>query len=230
VHSSRELRSSDFGIRVAGSPGALDDVFPGFTEHDRVGMVVRAPCGGLGASVLLLAAITAFYDAQRERSDDFFVYPDYFVFHVGSPHGDHRRLDVWPPHKEVVVPQDGEALLQAVNDRAVTRLLVPDGTPGGPSLDRATVASAAARVRSCLAYSEGGRAAGGDVSLRGNRVTESYVSDTIARCQALDDGGRDALTAGRRALVQDGAATETYRRIALEEALALLGPDPRRDP
>ena len=73
-----------------------------------LGLVMRRPCGALGASALLTAAITAFYDVQRARSERFFVYPDYFLFHVGGPLGEHGRLDVWPRRKEVVVEDDPE--------------------------------------------------------------------------------------------------------------------------
>ena len=59
-------------------------------------------------------------DRQRARGGAFFIYPDYFLFHVGGPLGDHSMLDIWPSHKEVVVPDQAEALLQAINDRAIT--------------------------------------------------------------------------------------------------------------
>ena len=45
--------------------------------------MIRRPCGALGASALITAAITAFYGTHRARGPDFFVYPDYFLFHVG---------------------------------------------------------------------------------------------------------------------------------------------------
>src|SRR5919199_663538 len=99
-------------------------------EH-RVGAVVRTPCGAVGASTLILAAVTAFYDVQRAGGEDFFIYPDFFLFHVGRPLGDHSMLDVWPGHKEVVVTGGPDALLEAINDRGVTHLAVEDGAPGG---------------------------------------------------------------------------------------------------
>ncbi len=43
--------------RAAASFG---DVFPGFGEEDRVGAVIGHPYGAVGASGLLLAAVTAF--------------------------------------------------------------------------------------------------------------------------------------------------------------------------
>ncbi len=120
MHSSRELRSSSFEITVDGGEVRLVDLFDGFGEHDRLGVVIRRPCGGVGASALITAAITAFYDLHRARGPDFFVYPDYFLFHVGRPLGDHARLDIWPSRKEVVVPENAEQVLEAINDRAIT--------------------------------------------------------------------------------------------------------------
>ncbi len=42
-------------------------------------------------------------------------------------------FDVWPDHKEVTVPDHAEELLQAINDRGITRLLVEDGAARRPS-------------------------------------------------------------------------------------------------
>ena len=226
MHTTENLRSSSFAVAIDGSPATLRDLLPGFGEHDRLGLVVRRPGGGVGASVLLLAAITAFYDVQRARSADFFIYPDYFVFHVGAPLGDHRRLDVWPDHKEVVVPDDPEALLRAVNDRGVTRLLVEDGMAGAPDLAAETIASARSRIRTALAYAPGGRVRDGDVALAGNADTEAYVGGVLEQSEAVPAERRRAIAAARADLHADGVPTETYRRIGLDEALGLLAPQP----
>ena len=131
-------RAEQFGVRDhGGRPGRpLTDLFEGFGEHDRLGVVIGRPGGALGASALITAAITAFYDLQRARGPDFFIYPDYYLFHVGKPFGDHSRLDIWPAHKEVVVAADPREVLRAVNDRAITRLAgrgrrAPGGELGG---------------------------------------------------------------------------------------------------
>jgi hypothetical protein len=215
MHSSRELRSSSFEIDVAGRSARIEEVFESFDEHDRLGLVLSRPFGAVGASALITATITAFYDIQRARGPDFFIYPDYYLFHVGERHGDHRKLDVWPPHKEVVVAGEPEEVLEAIVDRAITRLVVEDGEPGEPSLDREGLASAHARIVTCLAYSPSGRVADGDVRIASNAVTEGYV-DAI-----LDAEPRIKLS--REELVEDGVPVETYRRIGLDEALALLG-------
>ena len=188
MHSSRELRSSSFAVRVDGRPARLEDLFEGFGEQDRLGVVMSRPCGAVGASALIAATITAFYDLYRARGEDFFVYPDYYLFHVGRPLGDHARLDVWPRRKEVVVGEEPQAILEAIDDRAISRLAVEDGEPadrtglvvegGEPAdggLDDEVVVSARGRIRTCLAYSPAGRAHDADVEIAGNRVTEGYV-------------------------------------------------------
>jgi hypothetical protein len=212
-----------FEIEVAGRPARIEDLFAGFSEHDRIGLVMRRPCGAVGASALLTAAITAFYDFQRARSERFFVYPDYFLFHVGGPLGDHARLDVWPPRKEVVVEEDPDRILEAVDDRGITRLLVEDGPRAERRLAEEPVASARLRVRSCLAYSPSGRVEDADVRIASNRVAEGYVETVLERSREIDPAARHAIGLARRALVEDGVPVESYRRIELDEALALLG-------
>jgi hypothetical protein len=173
---------------------------------------------------LTLATITAFYDLQRAQGDDFFIYPDYFVFHVGQQHGNHAMLDIWPDHKEVVVPNEPEAVLRAINDRAITRLLVPDGRPGNSSFARATLASGC--LRSALAYAPDGRARDADVTAAGNPVTESYVSAVIDQSAQLDTATKAALRDGREQVMASGRPAEHYRRVSLDTARALLASDP----
>jgi hypothetical protein len=175
MHSSRELRSSSFEVRVGGRAAGIPELFEGFGEQDRLGVVMSRPCGAVGASALICATITAFYDLYRARGEDFFVYPDYYLFHVARPLGDHARLDVWPRRKEVVVAEEPQAILEAIDDRGITRLVVEDGEPAEAGLDDEAVASARGRIRTCLAYSPGGRVDGADVEIAGNPVTEGYV-------------------------------------------------------
>jgi hypothetical protein len=245
VHSSRELRSSSFAIEVAGRLGRLQDLFEDFVEQDRLGVVMSRPCGAVGASALITAAITAFYDFHRARGEEFFAYADYYLFHVGRPLGDHARLDVWPRRKEVVVGEKPQEILEAINDRAITRLVVEDGEPGEPALDGEAVASARGRIATCLAYSPAGRVRDADVWIAGNEVTEGYVEailDPEARIARLrsEDGAeariasiesrigevepdvRRRILRERADLLEDGRPVETYRRIGIEDALALL--------
>jgi hypothetical protein len=224
MHSARELTSAAFTLELAGQPVPIPELFPGFDARDRLGIVVHQPGGALGASVLTLATITAFYDLQRAKGDDFFIYPDYFVFHVGQQHGNHSMLDIWPDHKEVVVADEPEAVLRAINDRAITHLLVPDGRPGSPSFGRATLASGC--LKSALAYAPAGRAQDADVTAAGNTVTESYVSAVIDASAELDPEQKAALRDGRAQVMQNGRPVEHYRRVSLDTARALLASDP----
>jgi hypothetical protein len=203
------LRSHDFRIQITGTPATVDDLFPGFDEHDRLGIVLTADHGAAGAATLVLAAVTAFYDRLRAAGEPFFAYADYFAFHVGRRRGDLRKLDVWPPHKEVVVPADPDRVLEAINDRAVTRLLVPDGPGVTPDLAPETRAGAERRIVTALAYAPGGVVPGAEVTVAGSPRSRAFVAQML-------DG---AL--GPRPL-----DAETFRSLTLTEALGLLTPPP----
>jgi hypothetical protein len=203
------LRGHDFDIRAGGTPATIDDVFPGFDEDDRLGIVITADHGAAGAATLILAAVTAFYDRLRLTGEPFFAYADYFAFHVGGRRGSLRKLDVWPEHKEVVVAAEAEPVLQAINDRGITRLLVPDGTPRTPVLARETMASARRRIRTAVAYAPGGAVPGDALTVSGSPRSAAFVE------QMLQTTGAGATTV---------RATETYRRLTLAEALGLLEP------
>jgi hypothetical protein len=228
MHTSRELNSSQFDIELDGKPATVHDLLPDFGEADRLGIVVRRPCAAVGASGLILAAITAFYDIQRARSDDFFIYPDYFVFHVGRKLGRHNRLDIWPAHKEVVVADEPEEVLRAINDRGVTRLVVEHGAPGDGGFARETLASARGRIAGAIAYQANGRTRDADVSIASNDVAEAYVSGVLEQSLEVAAGDRERIAAARRRLEANGRPLETYRRIGLDEALGLLAPKPER--
>jgi hypothetical protein len=226
MHSSEELRSSLFEVSVAGSEVRLLDLFEGFGEQDRLGVVMSRPFGALGASALITATITAFYDIQRSRAPEFFIYPDYYLFHVGGPLGRHGKLDVWPARKEVVVPTDPERILEEIDDRAITRLVVEDGDPSRPELEEEALASARGRIATCLAYSPSGRVRDADVRIASNPVAESYVGKALDSDQAgeFDTELKQRIRDSRLELVEDGVPVETYRRIELDEALGLLAP------
>jgi hypothetical protein len=222
MHTATELSSTDFAVRVDGRPGSLADILPKFAEADRVGAVVRQPCGAVGASVLILAAVTAFYDAQRAKGGEFFIYPDYFLFHVGARLGDHGMLDIWPAHKEVVVPDEPEEILRAINDRGITRLLVEDRAPGDPEFQRESLASARDRIVTAVAYSPTGRVPDADVLVAGNETTESYVAAVLEDSTEITSGSSEKLGLARSALHERDRPVESYRSLTVDEALARL--------
>jgi hypothetical protein len=215
VHTT-VLRSEEFQITLDGRPATLDDVFPGFDQHDRLGIVIHDDLGAAGAGSLILASVTAFYDRLRATEEPFFAYADYFAFHVGADRGTLRKLDVYPAHKEVVVPNDAEQILQAVNDRGVTRLLVPDAPAGaatrdldlGPDLDRETLHSAQRRIRTALVYSPTGRTTDADVLVRGSAHSDAYIDAML--------GG----PVGEEA--EEPQPAQSFRRMDPHQALGLL--------
>jgi hypothetical protein len=249
MHSSQELSSTMFEISSDGRRVPLEQLFEDFGEQDRLGVIVNRPCGAVGASALISATVTAFYDIQRARGPDFFVYPDYYLFHVGRALGDHGMLDVFPSRKEVVVREEPDAILDAVNDRSITRFVVPAAAPPAASehtFDPVALASARGRIATCLVYSPSGRVTGGEVRIASNPVVEGYVEsilDPESQVAALRSGDgqdrayadsiearlgevapelRKQIRAARRELLEDDRPVETYGRMTLDEALQSL--------
>src|SRR5690625_157236 len=65
LHTTTTLNSNDFSYLMNNSLVTLEDIFPNFNENDRIGIVVSEKGGSIGASALLMAAITRFYDFYR---------------------------------------------------------------------------------------------------------------------------------------------------------------------
>ena len=117
-----------------------------------------------------------------------------------------------------------EDVLRAVNDRAITRLVVPAGAPRDGALERQTRTSALDRLRSAIAYDPRGRVEGGDLAITADRVVESYVEVVLfAGSPWVDEEAERAMKAWRETLfVAPKSARETYRRLPVADALALL--------
>lgn len=217
---------ADFDFQVEGHAASLEDIFPGFNENDRIGVVVRKSGGGMGASALLMSALTRFYDFHRpvlgNEPGRLRIYPEFFVFHVGKRHMNHSWMDVWPPHKEVVVEDDPEQILEAINDRGITRLLVEDITPSSATFLRETISSALHRIVTAIAYSSTGRVTHADVTIMSCSAAENNVLDSLDRSEELSEEIKERLRRRRKPLYVDGRVTETYRRIELSEALQML--------
>jgi hypothetical protein len=127
------MSTAGFEIMVDGRPATFDSVLPELTVNDRVGVVTQSPGGSLAAAPLLLASVARYYELLRGRGDKFYRYPGYYVIHVGRQHAYHGWLDVWSANKEVVVASHGEAVLEALNDRAITRVVLEDAGKPPPN-------------------------------------------------------------------------------------------------
>jgi hypothetical protein len=129
MHVATDVQKHMFKISVAGVPHSSEDFLPDWSIRDRLGIVVREPWGSLGASLLMQLGALLHYQARPSRRSTAAQYPQIYVFHIDTMHGDHSSFDVWPPRREILVEDDPAALLAAVNDRAITRLALPDRSP-----------------------------------------------------------------------------------------------------
>ncbi len=140
MHTSTRLTSSDFHFQKVASdqhtPISFAHFCPDYHELDRVGVVSpNLSDGVLKVGRTLLALTTAFYDAKRAQSGDFFDYPQHFAFvgqdnikahsEAGEPWGAWSWLDVWPENKWISAPPTAMGMLRTVFDTQINRLFWP---------------------------------------------------------------------------------------------------------
>lgn len=164
-----------FDIAIEGQPAAIADVFPDWHAHDRFGVVIDEALGGIGATHLLQLAMTAFYDVKPSRKSELTVYPEIYAFHVGRPRGAHAPYDFWPARREIILEtNDHRVVLDAINDRGITRLAVPD-RPMREVIHRPKEEDAAFdRIASAFVYDASGRVADADLTISGNDRRTEY--------------------------------------------------------
>lgn len=188
MHVAEQLSAENIQVSINGTKANVDALFPNAHKYDRFGFILDSPLGSLGASLLIQAAIVQFYDAVPERRTSTPMYPEIYMFHVGGKFGDHSSFDFWPPRKEVFIEKnDPVAILQAINERGITRLAIPNSSGGdaaalcvGPST-WAEQAAAQNLLASCFVYSPCGNVENGDVQLE-----SSHPSFEANPASALD--------------------------------------------
>jgi hypothetical protein len=250
MHTALQLSADDFGIEIEDAPADLASLFPDWQRHDRFGIVVHEPFGALGASYLIQASIVAFYDVRPERRagrgpgiaepNNVAIYPEIYVFHVGGRHGDYSMFDFWPARKEVFVDADPRVVLDAINDRAITRLAIPEGPSTPVEHEYKEPAAARDRIESVFVYSATGRVVRPTITISGvGPDVEANPRDVLdpekmcAEVSAPDFrrlGSADPillerewarLILERASEAQDGLELARSRRAALEEARVL---------
>src|SRR5699024_10204251 len=181
------------------------------------------PGGSMGASTLIMSAVTRFYDFYRPQLGNepgkLRIYPDYFVFHVGKRHMNHTKMDIWPPHKDVILRNDLDDILEAINDRGITRLIVEDSSLSTPTFLRETISSAKRRIITALAYSPTGRTDRADVTMKSCLSAEENVLASVNMSKELSEKEKERLKKNYEGLIADGRITETYRRIKSSDAV-----------
>jgi hypothetical protein len=253
VHTASQLDLTMFGLEIDGRPVTIDELVPDWHDHDRFGLIVHDPLGGVGASLLTQAVIAKYFDHRRATGRDRQpAYPEIYAFHVGGRHGDHTIYDFWPANKEVFVAADPSLVLEAINERGITRLAVPDGTAQAIELWWPHHQSARDRIQTAWTYAPAGRVRGGDLTIRAlSAATEENPAWLLDPLPAIQSAARSeneddrlwAQAAGQRLdeihpddrrravelrahVVDSGLAVESYRRIGLEDALGRLSPRP----
>jgi hypothetical protein len=181
MHVLTLLKATMFDIEMAGQPASIADVFPDWHAHDRFGLVIDEALGGLGATHLLQVAMTLFYDVKPSRKNELTVYPEIYAFHVGKPRGAHAPYDFWPARREVILETDDHrVVLDAINDRGITRLAVPE-RPRREVIHRPKEEDCAFdRIASAFLYHPSGRVADPDLMIAGtDRRTEYNPDQTL---------------------------------------------------
>ena len=196
MHTATQLNTSQFSVSIDGVVATREDLFPGWGESDRLGVIIDRPLGALGASLAIQLGITLFYDVAPKRRKST-LYPEVYLFHVGGRFGDFSNFDIFPPRKEVFLADAPAMILEALNDRAISRLLVVEGEVGQAQHHFKEPASAYDRIKSVLAYSPSGAVHNSDVVIDGlSRRVEVNAKNTIhppaeaygAASPAVDEG------------------------------------------
>jgi len=221
MHSSYALAADDFVVERNDTSAPLSDLWPGgWQPDDRLGVLLANPMDAVGCSNLICGTITLFYDHLRatKGTGNFFRYSDVYLFGVGCEPGDFNQLDVWPLHKFISILQpSAEAVIEAVNDRRITLLAVPEtGARCRGEVVLSTWNTFLDQVRAVVLYSSRtGRARDADVTLVGNKVVESYVEQAIFSTPGLDAGYQARLRRLRRNIDRaEKQSVESYRTVA----------------
>jgi len=220
---------------------------PSIDAHSRLGVVERRQFDALGATAFICSCVGAFYDLYRQdrvstasvvvdtiddddtrvaeylEENGFYAYPDFYTFQAAAEPVDYRWFDIWPDHKQVHVETDPEPALRAINDRAITTLLVPNESPSPPSLDPETRESAARRIESCYLYSPDGDLDDPDASIRIETDSlEEWIEATVDTVDADPDGVRDERAQYWRNQLANQPLEQDLKRIDLNRAFHYL--------
>ncbi|MCA9987537.1 MAG: hypothetical protein KDE59_24680 [Anaerolineales bacterium] len=220
MHSSI-LRGHDFTLYQGGQPRSHAAYFAGFSPLERLGLVAPTNVEGAGAATLILAYVTAFYDCYRQHQETFYAYPDYYSFQSRQPLADHKMLDIWPAHKEILVPDDAAARLTAIVDRGITVLLVPERPPCSNEFAAELRESARRTIKRCYLYSGAGQVEKADLTFGSANPDVVTWAESIFATPDLPNSG-PAQQIWRQGSLTKSGITQSFRTISLEEALSRL--------
>lgn len=246
MHTSQVLSARDFEYRQRDGNGfqpvPFESFCPDYQESDRTGVVSPLLEDGIiHTSHAILALTTAFYDAWRARTDDFFIYPQHFAILDISAEGvnsgsgrlrlDRERLgwpwgnlDVWPDSQWV--PSDGSVYgaLKSAFDLHINRLFWPESFVPGEGEDRLpeyALKIMRTRLKAVFYYRTGDP----NIEVRGSSNAEQVAKQSVWRLSQLE-----GLSAEHLPMADDEAASETghccverYRRVEPDQFLDDVG-------
>ena len=224
MHSS-QLRGDDFSVRQGDEEISHPVFFHGTSETDRLGVVTRAPLDGLGATALILASVTAFYDAVRASTDandtTWRTYPDFYSLQLEAPRAAYGMLDIWPDHKDVEIQAPHPCLGQAVIDRSPHTLLLPTAplsvqAAEATSYDAVHLASLRRAVRRAFLYDPTGVVEDADLHVT---CPSAPLDEWVAKVASTVDVAPSMRWSDP---AQSPTVTQSFRRITLEEAILHL--------
>lgn len=218
MHTLHDLSAGDFRYRSNDRIVERDEVVPRIGVTDRVGIVMGTGAEGLGAANLLLSCVIDFYETLGELKDEFFEYPDFYTFQATADPADYRMFDVYPDHKNVEVAADAESILQAVNDRGITILLVPNRPASEPEIEDITRRSAERTIEHAFLYHSADQLDGNDFEISVPRSTvDDWFRTTVESMTDPPTQGSPHLQRSREDWI-----IQNYQPVALEEALERL--------
>ena len=218
MHSST-LRGKDFEIIAGGKPTRHADFFSDFISTRRLGIVAPTRFAVSGTVNLLMAHVTAFFDCYRATTEEFFAYPDFYSFQATETKTLYGMFDIWPAHKDVIVENNHGAYLNAITDRAVNILLVPDDKRKTQSYEPEQLAAAERIIDTCYAYAINGTVDSADLVIRCK--TELFVEWFEIMFDKNGDNGQ-GLSLWKKKHGDAEFLQQSFRRIELNEALARL--------
>lgn len=217
MHTLEELEPADFRYRSDGQPVPRAEVLPSITPGDRLGIVMARGTDGLGAGTFLLSCVIDFYESLREQHEEFFEYPDFYTVQATAESADYRMFDVYPDHKNVATEPTAEAVLRAVNDRAIDVLLVPHRTPRSPEIQDVTRRSAERGIDACFLYSPNGELDGHSFVIETpSAPVEAWFETTAESTGDPNDENWRSTRSDAQRIVQE------FRPVSLAQALHYL--------
>lgn len=222
MHST-ELRGEDFCLHLRGCRVAHSEFFAGTEATDRLGIVSPTALDALGAAAFVLASVTAFYDVIRRQAADrgepgFRTYPEFYSLQLQSSKASYSMLDIWPEHKDVAITGAPPALGQAVIDRCIHALLLPDApSPGEPTdYDDVHLASLRRCIRRVYLYDPTGHVEAADLSVS---CPSAPVDEWVSAVSASVEGTPAMVWPDPE---QTATTTQSLRRLDIEEGILRL--------